>query len=85
MNSVISAQISIYPLQEAFLSEGIHNAIAIFKKYNLNVYPGTMSTVLTGEERILWQAFQEAFSAVSQQCKTVMTITISNACPQPSD
>ncbi len=78
-----SAQVSIYPLRTPNLSHGIQLALDVFKEYGLEVNPGSMSTLLIGSEKTLWQALRRAFQAVAAQGETVMIVTFSNACPLP--
>lgn len=77
----MSAQVSIYPLRRKSLSPVIDSALNVFKKQGLGVTPGSMSTVITGNEGAIWNALRSAFHAATVQGETVMIITISNACP----
>jgi len=81
----ITAQVSLYPLRAASLSPIINEALRIFDNRGLEVYPGSMSTLISGDNEILWHALSEAFSAAVLQGEVVMTVTVSNACPLPSD
>ena len=80
-NSAMTAQVSLYPLRQASLSPGIEEALQIFRKHDVEVVPGAMSTVIAGSESPLWNALQSAFHAAAKQGETVMLITVSNACP----
>lgn len=84
-NSAMTAQVSLYPLRQASLSPGIEEALQIFRKHGLEVVPGAMSTVIAGSEMSLWNALQSAFHEAAKNGETVMLITVSNACPWPSN
>ena len=81
----VTAQISIYPLRAASLSSIINEALLVFNKFGLEVHPGSMSTLISGDNEMLWAALNNAFSAAAGQGKVVMTVTVSNACPLLSD
>ena len=77
----VTAQVSIYPLRAASLSPIINKALLVFNKFGLEVHPGSMSTLISGDNEILWNAISNAFSASAVQGEVVMTVTVSNACP----
>ena len=79
----VAAQISIYPLRQARLSPAIDRARAAFRAHGLDVRPGPMSTVVSGEDVAVFQALREAFGEAAREAETVMTVTVSNACPVP--
>lgn len=81
----ISAQVSLYPLRVASLSPIINKVSLVLNKFGLEVHPGSMSTMISGDNEIIWNALSNAFSAAAIQCEVVMTVTVSNACPLPSD
>jgi energy-coupling factor transport system substrate-specific component len=78
---VISAQVSIYPLRQEHLSPAIDALRRAFESRNLHPQVGPMSTLVTGEEREVFAALQDAFATAATVGQVVMTITISNACP----
>ena len=79
----IAAQVSLYPLGQESLSPAIEEALRIFREHGLEVQPGAMSTVITGDDQELFPALQEAFGRVAEQGHVVMVVTLSNACPVP--
>ena len=79
----LAAQVSLYPLHQAKLSPVIDKALGIFKQHGLEVTPGSMSSVVSGDDEELFAAIKEAFQQTSEQGEMVMIITISNACPVP--
>lgn len=79
----IAAQVSLYPLRQESLSPAIEEALRIFREHGLEVQPGSMSTVITGDDQDIFSALREAFAHVAEQGHVVMTVTFSNACPVP--
>ena len=77
----ISAQVSLYPLRQQSLAPAIDRTLAIFKNSALQVSPGAMSSIVSGEDDILFDALREAFRAASAEGDVVMAVTFSNACP----
>jgi len=78
---MVSAQVSIYPLGQDDLSPAIEAAWTAFAAHGVRSLPGPMSTLLEGEEGAVFSALQEAFRAACAHGGTVMTVTLSNACP----
>ncbi len=79
----IAAQVSLYPLHQASLSSAIDDVLRIFREHGLEVQPGAMSTVLLGDDEVLFAALREAFRHTAEQAHVVMVVTFSNACPVP--
>jgi len=79
--TAISAQVSLYPLGQEDLSQAIDEALETFRRRNLRVYFGPMSTVVSGEDLEVFSALQEAFLHAAQESRVVMVTTFSNACP----
>jgi tRNA-Thr(GGU) m(6)t(6)A37 methyltransferase TsaA len=80
----IAAQVSLYPLRQESLSPAINEALQVFGEHGLDVEPGAMSTMITGDDAEVFAALQEAFRRVAGQGQVVMVVTFSNACPVPS-
>ncbi len=78
----LTAQVSLYPLKQKPLLPIIEEALHIFKEKGLEMKPGSMSTVIAGDELTLWSGLQSAFRAAAGHGETVMLITVSNACPR---
>lgn len=77
----VSAQVSLYPLRQDRLSPVIDKAVEIFKNRGIQVEPGPMSTLLTGDDQIIFEAVREAFRKGAEMGEIVMVVTLSNACP----
>jgi tRNA-Thr(GGU) m(6)t(6)A37 methyltransferase TsaA len=80
-----TAQVSLYPLRELDLAPAIGKALEIFRQQGLQVTPGMMSTVISGDIRRIFQALQRVFEMATDEGDAVMVATFSNACPVPSE
>ena len=78
---LLAAQVSIYPLRQLSLSPVIEQALSVFRSYGLEVTPGPMSSIVSGEDETLFTALKEAFGQIAKDVEIVMTLTLSNACP----
>jgi uncharacterized protein YqgV (UPF0045/DUF77 family) len=78
-----SAQVSLYPLGQEDLSPVINEALNIFRHHGLDVRPGSMSTLISGDDATVFSALQEAFQRAAKESRVVMVVTFSNACPLP--
>jgi len=76
----LSAQISLYPLGQSDLSRAISRAVSIHREHNLEVSPGAMSSLVSGDDEALLSAIKDIFRKSSEQ-GMVMVVTLSNACP----
>ena len=79
----LSAQVSLYPLRQTHLSPAIDTALSIFREHGLEITPGAMSSVISGDDEALFAAIKEVFQKTAEQGEIVMIITLSNACPVP--
>jgi len=79
--SRLTAQISVYPLGETSLSPVINKALRILHEHGLDVEAGTMSSLLSGNDDVVFAALQAAFHQLATQGPVVMVATFSNACP----
>ncbi|HUT20860.1 MAG TPA: YkoF family thiamine/hydroxymethylpyrimidine-binding protein [Anaerolineae bacterium] len=77
----VAAQFSVYPLGQAQLEPAIEAVWGVLRAHGLHYQAGSMSTRLEGNEETVFAALHDAFQAAAQFGGTVMTITISNACP----
>jgi len=81
--SVITAQVSLYPLRQVSIGPPIREAVRAFRERGLETRMGEMSTLVWGEEQAVFDALQEAFHQAAEHGDVVMTVTLSNACPSP--
>jgi uncharacterized protein YqgV (UPF0045/DUF77 family) len=80
---MITAQVSLYPLRQRSIGPVIRETMRVLEEHGLEVRVGEMSTLAWGEEAVVFAALQEAFHRAAEQGDTVMTVTVSNACPEP--
>jgi uncharacterized protein YqgV (UPF0045/DUF77 family) len=78
---ISSAQVSVYPLRQDRLGPAIETVRAALAAGGLKPQVGPMSTVVVGEDALIFAALGEAFAKAASLGEVVMTITISNACP----
>jgi len=78
---VISAELSLYPLGTNSLGLPINAFIDELKKFNIEIQPGSMSTLVIGNSDEIFNAIHAAFEAVSHDTNVALIIKISNACP----
>ena len=78
----IQAEVSLYPLRQNDLNEPVQKFIESLRSNNLKVKTGLMSSVISGEESIVFQSLQKAFEQTSRKYEVVLTAKISNACPE---
>jgi uncharacterized protein YqgV (UPF0045/DUF77 family) len=79
----ISAQVSLYPLGKEDLSPAIEEALRVFDQRGLELVPGSMSTLISGDDEAIFSALQVVLRRASEQGRVVMVVTFSNACPVP--
>ena len=77
----ISAEVSLYALRQAKLSPVIDEALRVFRASGLDVRPGTMSTLITGDDDAVFDCLKEAFRQAASHGDLVMHVSVSNACP----
>jgi uncharacterized protein YqgV (UPF0045/DUF77 family) len=77
----VAAQVSLYPLRQPELSSVIERALAVFREHELEVTPGSMSTMVSGDCDRMFDALKQAFQVTAEQGEIVMVVTLSNACP----
>ena len=81
--SVITAQVSLYPLRQESIGPTIRRAVRVFCQCGLKADVGEMSTLVWGEEQAVFDALLETFHQAAECGDTVMVITLSNSCPEP--
>ena len=83
--SVTMAQVSLYPLRQASIGPTVREAVRLLRQHGLEIRVGEMSTLVWGSEQAVFAALQEAFHCAAESGDTVMTVTVSNACPSPEE
>ena len=80
---VASAQISVYPLRQDRLGPTIEAVRAALAAHGVAPEVGPMSTIVVGEDAVIFAALGEAFAKAAALGEVVMAVTVSNACPIP--
>ena len=78
---IASAQISVYPLRQDRLGPAIEAVRVSLEDHGLTAAIGPMSTIVVGEDAMIFAALGEAFAKAAELGEVVMTVTLSNACP----
>jgi uncharacterized protein YqgV (UPF0045/DUF77 family) len=78
----VQAEVSLYPLCQNDLNGPIEQFVESLKNGNLRVKTGSMSSLISGEELIVFQSLQKAFEQAAQKYEVVLAVKISNACPE---
>ena len=78
----VQAEVSLYPLRQNDLTKPIQQFVESLKNGNLNVKTGTMSSVISGDSRVVFQSLQKAFEQAAKKYEMVLNVKISNACPE---
>lgn len=77
----ISIQISLYPLGDYDITEKIFGFLHIFEEHDLTYHLGSMSTVVSGETSVVFEALEEAYRWVAANTRFVLVCTMSNSVP----
>lgn len=84
MRILLSCQIALYPLAakdtDKVIIEAL-KAIKPFEKKGLTVEVGSMSTVIKGPDKLVWEVVQVLFNrAAGDNQKIVLNMQVSNEC-----
>ena len=79
---MIQATVAVYPLQQTGY-EAVHRAIDAIRTTGVSVEVERMHSTIAGNQEAVFAALQAAYEAAAACGPTVMTVTISNACPMP--
>ena len=82
---IIGAQVSLYPLGQDDLLPGIQDVWEELEAAGLPKTPGSMSTLVYGEDQAVLEALRAGFARAAERGPTVMVITLTNACPLPPE
>ena len=78
----VQAEISLYPLRENELTKPIQQFIQALEDDNLSIKTGPMSTLVTGDRKVVFESLQKAFEQIAEKYEVVLAVKISNACPE---
>lgn len=77
---MIQATVAVYPLQQTDYA-AVHRAINALQTADVSLEVQRMHTEIAGSSAAVFQALQAAYEAAAELGPTVMTVTLSNACP----
>ena len=78
----IQAEVSLYPLRTSNLSKPIEEFWKALKHSDLRIESGPMSTSIKGDSDTVFAALRSAFTSVIDEYEVVMSVKMSNACPE---
>jgi len=78
----VQAEISLYPLREDELTKPIQQFVQVLESNKLKVELGPMSSLVTGDSRVVFESLQKAFERIAEKYQVVVSTKISNACPE---
>ncbi len=76
-----SMEVSLYPLGTDDLGPSISRFISILEDRGCHVETGPMSTLVTADSSVLFDAMKQAYESVASEGGVVVVMKISNACP----
>ena len=84
MTGGISAQVSLYPLRRESSGSIVEVTVRVLKRFDVDRSACEKSASVWEEEQTVFDALESAFRAAAEYGDSVMTVTISNACPSPA-
>lgn len=78
---MVTCQFAIYVLKTDAEDQAVERALAALRGLGVTPEAGTMSTLMQGDETLVFNALRAAFTAAAALGPTVLTATVSNACP----
>jgi len=77
----VAVEISLYPLSDDFEKPVDTFLSLLANNPSIEVEPGKMSSIISGELADIMQALSQAMEEVFAQSPTVFNLKISNCCP----
>ena len=77
----IQAEVSLYPLRTQELSKPVKLFWKTLVQNTVTIESGAMSTRISGDFREVFTALESAFTYVAEEYEVIMTVKMSNACP----
>lgn len=78
----IQAEVSLYPLRIGNVSKPVEEFLDALTHHELEIESGPMSTHITGDSDAVFTALRSAFTGVIDEYEVVMSVTMSNTCPE---
>ena len=77
----VQAEVSLYPLRQNDLTKPIQQFVKVMESNNLKVKTGAMSSFVAGDSQAVFENLQKAFEQLAREYEIVMSVKVSNACP----
>lgn len=74
----IQAEISVYPLGQHDLTAQIENFVRWLECPGLTLEIGPLSTLVTGESTVLFDALEQAYALIAENGRCVLLVKIIN-------
>ena len=81
----ITAEVSLYPLKTTDVTPAIVEFIDYMRAAGLEVQPGRLSTLVTGESAAVFAALQAAYEQSCRQGAAVLVVKAANIGPPQSE
>lgn len=79
---IVQAEVGLYPLKTQEPGKQVEAFLNRLGSTSLQIHPGGMTTVTSGELRETFEALAESFAAIAERSPVVLVVKVSNACPQ---
>lgn len=79
----VTVQLALYPLGVDDLAPVLTDALEPVRKSGVRLEIGRMSSFIEGTQEDVFAALQAAFAAAASRGRTVLVVTVSNACSGP--
>jgi len=76
---ILHAEISLYPLSSRDITQDIVSFLGHIESRGLQITLGQMSSVISGDSKLLFSAIREAFELCCDSSKAVLCMKVSNA------
>lgn len=75
-----SMEVSLYPLGKNDIGPSISRFISILEEQGCHVETGPMSTLVTADSTVLFDAMKQAYDCAASEGGVVVVMKVSNAC-----
>ncbi len=75
------AELSLYPLRTSSIADPIDQFIDELATPGVEVEPGRMSTIISGDHTEVFRALSEGYARAAEKSHVVLVVKLSNACP----
>jgi len=78
----IQAEVSLYPLRTQEVGKAVAEFVECLRGRSIGLDVGPMSTRISGDSTQVFNALHAAFVLLAEKHQAVLTVTVSNACPE---